>query len=147
MRIGDGQHLEDGLNCAILPADAVQSVEDYVGSRIKGAQQCSRIPADIDRPDPVAVVGERPGAFASARQRDLTLGRPATQQKGDILALRLCAPSENRTAALKRAADPPNLPFENDTGRLEDTPPHLLAQSLEIAGGGIPGVDQEVGVL
>ncbi len=93
MGVGDRQHLEDGLDRTVFAADAVQGVEDHIGAGLEGAQQCREVAADIDSPDPIAVVDERLGAFPPARQRHLAFGRPATHQQGDVLLTAVSTPS------------------------------------------------------
>src|SRR5262249_14721492 len=77
MGIRNPQHIEYALHGAVFPPDAVQCVEDYVGARIQRPNQGWQITADIDEPHLVTAVDQSLGAFASARQRHLALGRPS----------------------------------------------------------------------
>src|SRR3546814_17274479 len=46
-----------------------------------------------------------------------------------------------------RQTDSTNLPPQGDAGRLKNPPADLLAERLEVVGGGGAGVDQEIAVL
>src|SRR5215472_14425928 len=48
---------------------------------------------------------------------------------------------------LRPHADAADLPFEHDAGRVVYALPHLFAELLEIGGGGVAGIDEEIRVL
>ena len=70
--------------------------------------------------------------------------RPGGSCLGSLRALDHPVPADMQR---RRLPDPADLPFEHDAAAIIHKAAHLFAQSLEIGGGGVAGVDQEIGVL
>ena len=67
MGVGNPEHLKHALNRAVLPADPVQSIENYIRTRFECAQQCRQIAAGVDHPHRIAAVSQRHGALVPGR--------------------------------------------------------------------------------
>ena len=143
MGVGHGQQVEHALDAAVLAEAAVQRVEHDVGPRRRARRrQRSRAGRASRRSTSRR---SRPRAAPSAQalpldQRDLALGRPAAHQDRDALAH--AAPP---AAAARRCGGFPSrsaMPLAS-----QHAAAHFLAQRLDVGGGGVAGVDQEVAVL
>ena len=140
MRVGNAHELEHGLDRAVLAAAAVKRVEHAVGRRRQRGEERAQVARHVDAAHVIAQGFERARAFAAADQRDLALGGPAAHQHRDALR-------HGRRSGARGAADAADFPFERDAARVADAAAHLLAQRLDVGGGGLAGIDEEIRVL